>query len=133
MATRFANANIMREIINIHAYIYGRHTHMILDYQGRHPLHIAAREGRINIVKELIIGQNAWFHRDGFGFSPIDYAKKYKHLQVRTFLSLHCRVFAENMPASLRTIQEDRDLDDERAYMHKNRLHHGFAKTTSVV
>ena len=48
-------------------------------------------------------------------------------------MRLHCRVFAENMPASLRTIQEDRDLDDERAYMHKNRLHHGFAKTTSVV
>ena len=135
MAARFANAQVMREIINIHARVYGRNTHMKLDYQNRHPLHIAAREGRISIIKELVIGQNTSFHRDRFGHSPIGYAKKYKHIQVREFLSLHCRVFSENIPptASLRTIQEDRDSDDEREYTHNHRPDHGFTTTTSVV
>lgn len=50
------------------------------------PLHIAAREGSLNIVKLLVEHNAKLSELDDFGLSPLDYAIDHNHKEIASYL-----------------------------------------------
>jgi ankyrin repeat protein len=57
------------------------------DYDGRTPMHLAAANGHLEVIKVLqFYGDNGRIHRDRWGNSPLDEARRKKFEQIVTVL-----------------------------------------------
>jgi len=60
----------------------------IADYDGRTPLHLAACEGRIDVVKHLLKKKVQLSPTDRWGNTPLDDAKRFSHREISVLLDL---------------------------------------------
>ena len=60
----------------------------IADYDGRTPLHLAASEGQVEVIKHLITKNIHLSPKDRWGNTPLDDAKRFKNKEVQELLEL---------------------------------------------
>ena len=65
------------------------------DYDGRTPIHLAASEGHLNVIKFFIAGGYNLTPLDRWGGSPLDDAVNHGHTDVVSLLKKHINVKGE--------------------------------------
>ena len=56
------------------------------DYDGRTPLHLAASEGHLEVIKYLQHHGADFLQKDRWGFTALDDARKGKHKEVELYI-----------------------------------------------
>lgn len=84
------------------------------DYDRRTALHVAASEGKMDIVKALIVKYNAAINRsDRWGGSPLDDACRHRHSEVISYLrSRGASTGSTDLTANVITAAAAGDIDD---------------------
>jgi FOG: Ankyrin repeat len=84
------------------------------DYDRRTALHVAASEGKLDIVKLLVERYNAPINRsDRWGGSPLDDAHRHRHVEVIQYLrSKGASTGSTDLTTNLITAAAGGDLDD---------------------
>ena len=95
LAARFAKKEVMLEILGLFALYYQYKQPLDNDEEGRSPLHLATLEGRIDIVKELMIRGASPHTKDSGGNTPINYAEKYDHKEIFNLLMTYKKHFSK--------------------------------------
>lgn len=95
LAARFAKKEVMLEILGLFALYYQYRKPLDNDDEGRSPLHLATLEGRVDIVKELMIRGASPHTKDSCGHTPINYAERYKHDEIFNLLMTYKKHFSK--------------------------------------